>query len=230
MRDITWIMLRHVTQQIPGRYLCCKSICSNIIFSRWEKTETQYSVLVDTKVLYPTTLPTLFGKQFLLRLTDMNLHWSQKRNTALAVFNHPKPSYKQSDILFHVYILRHILNGLIDTGCMQSKLTVSYPSFLVWFILVIFILFIYLLFFIFYLFILFLKSDLLRNGLNRRCLMPFFGTFKMPFLIFISILVFRPKGQIWNPVRRDTMPYVRRILNAYRISKNQLNFSTIRQN
>ena len=43
----------------------------------------------------------------------------------LAVFNHTKPSYKQADIVFHVYILRHILNGLIDTECMQSKITAS---------------------------------------------------------------------------------------------------------
>ena len=47
----------------------------------------------------------------------------------------------------------------------------------------------------------------LRNGL-LQC----FGTFKMPLLKFISILVFRPEGQIWNPVRRDdTRIYVRRI-------------------
>ena len=84
MRDITgitWIMLRPVTQQIPGRYLCCKSICTNIIFSWWETTENQCSVLVGTKILYPTTLSTLFGKQFLLRLTDMYSHWSQKTNS-----------------------------------------------------------------------------------------------------------------------------------------------------
>ena len=43
--------------------------------------------------------------------------------------------YKQADIVFHVYVLMHILNGLIDTGCMQSKLTVYKPSVLVWFIL-----------------------------------------------------------------------------------------------
>ena len=49
----------------------------------------------------------------------------------------------------------------------------------------------------------------------------------MPFLMIISILVFCPEGQIWNPVRRDTKTYVRRILNASRISKNQLNSSTI---
>ena len=42
-----------------------------------------------------------------------------------------------------------------------------------------------------------------------------------------SILVFRPEGQIWNPVRRDTRIYVRRILNASRISKTQLNSCTI---
>ena len=65
----------------------------------------------------------------------------------------------------------------------------------------------------------------------KSCLLPCFHTFKMPFLCFISILVFRPEGQIWNPVlvRRDTMNYVRRILNASRINKNQLNSSTISQ-
>ena len=62
----------------------------------------------------------------------------------------------------------------------------------------------------------------LRNGL-LQC----FGTLKMPILMFISILVFRPEGQIWNPVRRDTRIYVRRILNASRISKTQLNSCTI---
>ena len=50
----------------------------------------------------------------------------------------------------------------------------------------------------------------------------------MPFLMFISILVFRPEGQIWNPVRRDTKTYVRSILNASRISKNQSNSRTTR--
>ena len=62
----------------------------------------------------------------------------------------------------------------------------------------------------------------------KSCLLPCFGTFKMPILMFISILVFRPEGQIWNPVRRDTRIYVRRILNASRISKTQLNSCTIR--
>ena len=61
----------------------------------------------------------------------------------------------------------------------------------------------------------------------NSCLLSSFGTFKMPILMFISILVFRPEGQIWNPVRRDTKIYVRRILNASRISKTQLNSSTI---
>ena len=61
----------------------------------------------------------------------------------------------------------------------------------------------------------------------KSCLLQCFGTFKMPILMFISILVFRPEGQIWNPVRRDTRIYVRRILNAFRISKTQLNSSTI---
>ena len=63
---------------------------------------------------------------------------------------------------------------------------------------------------------------MLRNGL-LQC----FGTFKMPILMFISILVFRPEGQIGNPVRRDTRIYVRRILNASRISETQLNSCTI---
>ena len=63
----------------------------------------------------------------------------------------------------------------------------------------------------------------------KSCLFSCFGTFEMPFLMFISILVFRPEGQIWNPVRRDTKIYVRRILNASSISKNQLNSSTISQ-
>ena len=66
------------------------------------------------------------------------------------------------------------------------------------------------------------EVGVLRNGL-LQC----FGTFKMPLLMFISILVFRPEGQIWNPVRRDTRIYVRRILNASRISKTQLNSCTI---
>ena len=57
----------------------------------------------------------------------------------------------------------------------------------------------------------------------KSCLLQCFGTFKMPILMFISILVFRPEGQIWNPVKRDTRIYVRRILNASRISKTQLN-------
>ena len=61
----------------------------------------------------------------------------------------------------------------------------------------------------------------------KSCLLPCFGTFKTPFLMYISILVFRPEGQIWNPVRRDTKTYVRRILSASRISKNRLNSSTI---
>ena len=56
----------------------------------------------------------------------------------------------------------------------------------------------------------------------KSCLLQCFGTFKMPILMFISILVFHPEGQIWNPVRRDTRIYVRRILNASRISKTQL--------
>ena len=61
----------------------------------------------------------------------------------------------------------------------------------------------------------------------KSCLLQCFGTFKMPILMFISILVFRPEGQIWNPVRRNTRIYVRRILNASRISKTQLNSCTI---
>ena len=61
----------------------------------------------------------------------------------------------------------------------------------------------------------------------KSYLLQCFGTFKMPILMFISILVFRPEGLIWNPVRRDTRIYVRRILNASRISKTQLNSCTI---
>ena len=61
----------------------------------------------------------------------------------------------------------------------------------------------------------------------KSCLLQCFGTFKMPILMFISVLVFRPEGQIWNPVRRDTRINVRRILNASRISKTQLNSYTI---
>ena len=63
---------------------------------------------------------------------------------------------------------------------------------------------------------------MLRNGLNRAyCRVS--TRLKMLLLMFISILVFRPEGQIWNSVRRDTKTYVRRISNASRISKNQLN-------
>ena len=61
----------------------------------------------------------------------------------------------------------------------------------------------------------------------KLCLLQCFGTFKMPILMFISILVFRPEGQIWSPVRRNTRIFVRRILNASRISKTQLNSCTI---
>ena len=70
------------------------------------------------------------------------------------------------------------------------------------------------------------KADCVTKWI-KSCLLPCFGSFKMPFLMFISVLVFRPEGQIWNPVRRDTKIYVRRILNASRISKTQLNSSTI---
>ena len=61
----------------------------------------------------------------------------------------------------------------------------------------------------------------------KSCLLPCFGTFKIPILMFISKLVFRPECQNWNPVWRDTKIYVRRLLNASRISKTQLNSSTI---
>ena len=64
---------------------------------------------------------------------------------------------------------------------------------------------------------------------TKSCLLPCFGTFKIPFIMIIGILVFRPEGQIWNPVRRDSKTYVRRMLNVSRISKNQLNSSTINQ-
>ena len=49
---------------------------------------------------------------------------------------------------------------------------------------------------------------MLRNGLNRAL-----ARLKMPFLMFIRILVFHHEGQIWNPVRRDTKTYIWRILN-----------------
>ena len=49
----------------------------------------------------------------------------------------------------------------------------------------------------------------------------------MPFFMLISIIVYRPEGQIWNAVRRDTKIYARRILNASRINKNQLNSNTV---
>ena len=70
-------------------------------------------------------------------------------------------------------------------------------------------------------------SDSIVTKWIKSCLLQCFGTFKMPILMFISVLVFRPEGQIWNPVRRDTRIYVRRILNASRISKTQLNSCTI---
>ena len=43
-----------------------------------------------------------------------------------------------------------------------------------------------------------------------------FDTSKFSFLMFSSIHVFRPEGQIWEPVRRDTKIYVRLILNSFR--------------
>ena len=61
----------------------------------------------------------------------------------------------------------------------------------------------------------------------KSCLLACFSTFKMLILMFISIL--RPEGQIWNTVRQDTKTYVRRILNASCISKNQFNSSKISQ-
>ena len=65
------------------------------------------------------------------------------------------------------------------------------------------------------------RGSLLRNGLNRAyCRVS--AHLKCHFLMFISILVFRPEGQIWNPVRRDTRIYERRILNASRISKTHM--------
>ena len=70
-------------------------------------------------------------------------------------------------------------------------------------------------------------QELIVTKWIKSCLLQCFGTFKMPILMFISILVFRPEGQIWYPVRRDTRIYVRRILNASRISETQLNSCTI---
>ena len=56
----------------------------------------------------------------------------------------------------------------------------------------------------------------------KSCLLPCFGTFKISILMFISILVFRPEDQIWNPVRRDTRIYVRRILKSSLGSKPEI--------
>ena len=47
------------------------------------------------------------------------------------------------------------------------------------------------------------KTTVLRNGLNRA-----YFSVSARLKMFISILVFRLKGQIWNPVRRDTKIYV----------------------
>ena len=69
-------------------------------------------------------------------------------------------------------------------------------------------------------------KDSVTKWIKSR-LLPCFGTFKMPILKFICIPVFRPEGQIWNNVRRDTRIYVRRILNSSRISKTQFNSCTI---
>ena len=74
-----------------------------------------------------------------------------------------------------------------------------------------------------------LHTDVNVTKWIKSCLLQCFGTFKMPILMFISVLAFRLEGQIWNPVRRDTRIYVRRILNASRISKTQLNSCTISQ-
>ena len=71
------------------------------------------------------------------------------------------------------------------------------------------------------------ERDIIVTKWIKSCLLQCFGTFKIPILMFISILVFRPEGQIWNPLRRDTRIYVQRILNASRISKTQLNSYTI---
>ena len=40
------------------------------------------------------------------------------------------------------------------------------------------------------------KKCVLVTKWIKSCLLPCFGTFKMPLLMFISILVFRPEGQI----------------------------------
>ena len=48
---------------------------------------------------------------------------------------------------------------------------------------------------------------LLRDGFHAAYLV--FHTSKFHFLMFSSMHVFRPEGQIWDPVRRDTKIYVR---------------------
>ena len=68
----------------------------------------------------------------------------------------------QADIVFHISILRHILNGLIDTGSIQSKITVSL-NIQFWFV-VYFYIYIYIFFFFFFKVILNVKLKVLvRN-------------------------------------------------------------------
>ena len=80
----------------------------------------------------------IFGQRAAKRLTCTCID-PKRQIQFLAAFNHTKPSYKQDDIVFRVYVLRHILNGLIATGCVQSKLTESLETFsfgLIYFILI----------------------------------------------------------------------------------------------
>ena len=58
----------------------------------------------------------------------------------------------------------------------------------------------------------------------KSCLLPCFGTFKMPFLMFISTFVSSRRSNLEPSKARHKEL---RILNASGISKNQLNSSTI---
>ena len=42
----------------------------------------------------------------------------------------------------------------------------------------------------------FVEKKIIVTKWIKSCLLPCFGTFKMPILMFISILVFRPEGRI----------------------------------
>ena len=65
-----------------------------------------------------------------------------------------------------------------------------------------------------------LKNTDLKNTVGlcyKGLLFPHFGTSKLQFLMFSSIHVFCPEGQIWDPVRQDIRICGRRILNTCRM-------------